>query len=309
MAAPKFEKPAITATINHQVGAHKRLASKPIDEKYYPLIQSTIENGYVIIKDAFSPSQVHLANTTIHTLSQNPLTAGPACHGGRNAFEGPLTQRIYALLNKSRVFDAFALHPAVLALNDYFLDPGWLLNTMHSISILPGSPAQTMHHDDGSITIPRPHKPFGTAIMVALDEYNPTNGSTVVVPKSHVWGNTPIPPDSSAIPILMPAGSIVFFLGTLWHGGGANTSCVARRALTVQYCQPWVRPLENQFLAVDWEKVVSGEIPERLVDAMGYQVSAPFVGFVDGISPRNMVRRRLGVRRGVGEEREGKAKL
>jgi ectoine hydroxylase-related dioxygenase (phytanoyl-CoA dioxygenase family) len=85
----------------------------------------------------------------------------------------------------------------------------------------------------------------------------------------------------------MPAGSIMFFLSTLWHGGGQNTSGESRLAVTVQYCQPWVRPMENQLLAVDWEKLDG--IHPRIVAMMGYKVGMPFIGYVDGRSPRTRV--------------------
>ncbi|KAG8410710.1 hypothetical protein J3458_016810 [Metarhizium acridum] len=81
--------------------------------------------------------------------------------------------------------------------------------------------------------------------MVALDDYTPTNGATVIIPSSHTLGPS-APSPSEAVPVVMPAGSVVYFLGTAWHGGGKNTSDGDRLALTVQYCQPWIRPFENQ---------------------------------------------------------------
>lgn len=48
-----------------------------------------------------------------------------------------------------------------------------------------------------------------------------------------------------------------------------------------------MRSLENQLLAVGWDKL--DKIPPRLVDLLGYKVGAPFVGYVDGISPRRAV--------------------
>jgi hypothetical protein len=96
---------------------------------------------------------------------------------GRNNFEGLNTNRIYSLLNKSRVFDKFVVIPRVLALNSYFLDEGYLLSAFHTISINPGEKAQSLHHDDGYIQFPRPRLPFGSAIMVALDEYTAENGT------------------------------------------------------------------------------------------------------------------------------------
>lgn len=122
--------------------------------------------------------------------------------------------------------------------------------------------------------------------MVALDEYTETNGSTVIVPGSHTWGDR-MPRRSEAVPVTMPAGSIVYFIGTLWHGGGQNQSDKARLALTVQYYMSWMRQLENQQLAVDFEKLDS--IPDRLVDMMGYKVGMPFLGYCDGRTPRTRV--------------------
>lgn len=127
------------------------------------------------------------------------------------------------------------------------------------------------------------------AIMVALDAYTPTNGATVIVPKSHTWSGDRVPTPTEVVTVTMPAGSIMYFLSTLWHGGGRNTSDGDRLALTVQYCQPWIRQLENQMLAVDFEKLE--EMPPRLVDLLGYKVGAPFIGHVDGNSPRTAVSR------------------
>ncbi|KAF4976230.1 hypothetical protein FZEAL_7068 [Fusarium zealandicum] len=287
--------------IYREVDSIKKLKwnDKTRDAYTQELIDHVIENGYVVIKNAFAEAEVDEALQELDHLYQTD-EAGPASTGGRNTFEGFKTQRIYSLLNKSRVFDKFTIHPSVVALNDYFMDPGWLISVFQSINIRPGENPQTLHHDDGYTTVPRPHRPFGSAIMVALDPYTETNGSTVVIPKSHKWDDTRVPKRSEAIPVVMPRGSIVFFLGTLWHGGGHNQSDADRQALTVQYCQPWIRPIENQFLGVDWEKLQ--EIPKQIVDLMGYQVGSPFIGFVDGASPTKAVEKHLR-RYGVGKEK------
>ena len=127
--------------------------------------------------------------------------------------------------------------------------------------------------------------------MVALDPYTATNGATVIIPNSHTWGSDRQPSRSEAVSALMPAGSMMYFLSTLWHGGGRNTSGADRVALTVQYCQPWMRQVENQMLSVDFEKLE--RMPARLVDMLGYKVAAPFVGHVDGHSPLSAVGRML----------------
>lgn len=129
--------------------------------KVGPLIEHTLEHGYVIIPNAFTEDEIREAKAELQRLKQ-ASKPGPASAGGRNAFEGYRTNRIYALLNKSRVFDKFTLHPDVLALNDYFLDDGFLVTAFHSINIQPNEDAQALHHDDSYIKVPRPHPPYGT---------------------------------------------------------------------------------------------------------------------------------------------------
>ena len=47
---------------------------------------------------------------------------------------------------RTRAFDKFAVLPRVLALNDFFLDPGYMISAFHTIQINPGEKAQGMHH-------------------------------------------------------------------------------------------------------------------------------------------------------------------
>lgn len=246
-------------------------------------IEHVLEHGYVILPDCFTKSEAKEARDEItRLLGESPLV-------GRNTFEGLNTNRIYSLLNKSRVFDKFVMFPRVLALNDYFLDPGYLLSAFHTISINPGENAQRLHHDDGYIQVPRPRAPFGSAIMVALDEYTKTNGATRIIPRSHTWGGERTGSPEETIPALCPEGGVVYFISTLIHGGGANTSDKPRQSATVQYCQPYIRPIESQILAVDPRKL--GEIHPRIVDMMGYKHMEPFMGYADGLNPRRAAAR------------------
>lgn len=165
----QYEQAGNNQRIYNEVGSVKKLKwdAAQVDPNTQKLIDEVVAQGYVVIKNAFTDAEVDEALEELRRLSASP-GAGPASTGGRNPFEGYKTHRIYSLLNKSRVFDKFAAHPSVVALNDYFMDPGWLLSVMHSISIQPGENPQTLHHDDGQITIPRPHRPMGSVSRVAL---------------------------------------------------------------------------------------------------------------------------------------------
>jgi hypothetical protein len=161
-------KPKLNLSVDSEVGADKRLSNGPLQDhsEIQGLIDHINEYGYAVIPNAFSSEEIEEAKTEVRRLASLSQTGGASLRG-RNTFEGLKTQRIYALANKSRVFDKFALHPDVLTLNDYFLDPGYLLNSFQSINIEPGETPQTLHHDDGYVTVPRPHGPFG-AVRIFL---------------------------------------------------------------------------------------------------------------------------------------------
>lgn len=208
-------------------------------------------------------------------------------HTGRNSFEGLRTQRIYSVLSRTRVCDPLVDDPRVLAVLDRLLMPNYLLSALQAINIQPGEAAQLAHHDDGFYPIPRPREPLAAATIWAIDDFTADNGATVVYPGSHRWGKRRPGPDDQALPVVMPAGSCVLFVGTLWHGGGANNTARERLAVTAQYCQPWLRPMEAYTLSIsrDIARAVSDDIRRML----GYSIHPPFVGNVDGLHPLRLL--------------------
>ena len=208
-------------------------------------------------------------------------------HTGRNSFEGLRTQRIYSVLSRTRVCDRLVDNPRVLAVLDQLLMPNYLLSALQAINIQPGEIAQLAHHDDGFYPIPRPRAPLTAATIWAIDDFTADNGATMVIPGSHRWGQRPPNPEDQAIPVVMPAGSCVFFVGTLWHGGGANNTTRERLAVTAQYCQPWLRPMEAFTLSISREiaRTVSDDIRRML----GYSIHPPVVGAVDGLHPLRLL--------------------
>lgn len=248
-------------------------------------IEHVKKHGYVLLPSILDPK---LVQDALNEIDQMTSTAKEAMVG-RNPFEGVNTNRIYSLLNKTRVFDDFTIIPRVLALNDYFLDPGYQITSFHTIQINPGEAGQELHHDDAFCHFPRPRQPLGTAIMVALDSFTAENGATSMIPGSHTWNAERTPKAEEAIPMECPAGSVLYFIGTTWHGAGANRSEKPRRSLTVQYCQPYIRPIENQILAVDPRRLP--EIKKEIVEMMGYKIHKPFIGYADGLNPIRGARR------------------
>lgn len=236
------------------------------------------ENGFVVMPELIPADELDAIKDEVDRL------VGPL---GRNNFEGHLTQRAYSLLGKTRLLDGLVDHPRVLALLDRLFLPNYLLSQLQVIKILPGETGQLFHHDDGFYPLPRPRAALSAATIWAIDEFTAENGATVVLPGSHQWDGR-LPTDSDqGVPAVMPAGSCVFFLGTLWHGGGSNETSAPRRAVTAQYCEPWLRTQEAFTLSVDADtaRAVSSDI-RRMI---GYSIHPPFVGAVNGLHPQRLL--------------------
>jgi len=207
---------------------------------------------------------------------------------GRNDFEGFRSQRLYALLAKARATAELVAHPAVLELVDAVLDAPCLLSANIAINVHPGETAQSLHADDGYCGVPRPRRPFGVSAVWAIDEFTAENGATEVLPGNHLFSSEPIAAEDPRIrPIEMSPGSVVVFLGTTLHRGGANRSDGVRLGLTPQYCEPWMRQIENMALAVP--PAVVATLPERVQELLGYSILPPFIGYVDGQHPRRIL--------------------
>jgi ectoine hydroxylase-related dioxygenase (phytanoyl-CoA dioxygenase family) len=208
---------------------------------------------------------------------------------GRNAFEGLRTQRAYSLLTKTRGCDALVEHPRVLALLDRLLLPNYLLSQLQAIRIGPQESPQFLHFDDGMYPVPRPRAALSAATIWAINDFTADNGATVVIPGSHRWDDDRQPTDADEhVSIVMPAGSVVFFVGTLWHGGGANnTGDQSRLGVTAQYCQPWLRPQEAFTLSTPPATVRT--VSENIRRMLGYSIHPPFMGMVDGMHPKRIL--------------------
>jgi len=204
---------------------------------------------------------------------------------GRNSFEGERTQRIYGVPEKLRSADPFIEHPLILAHLDRLLMPNYLLSQCQVINIMPHSPSQPLHYDDGFYPWPRPRPPLSAATVFAVDDFTEENGATVAIPGSHHWGaeRTGCAEDES-IAAVMPAGSCILFLGNLWHGGGENRTDSDRLAITAQYCEPWLRTQENYFLSVS--RGTAASVSENIRRMLGYSIHPPFVGMSDGVHPK-----------------------
>jgi ectoine hydroxylase-related dioxygenase (phytanoyl-CoA dioxygenase family) len=243
-------------------------------------------DGYVVIEDAIGPDTVARLRAELSPYLQGRLM-------GRNDFEGTRSERVYALLAKAPAVAELIEHPAVLEAVGRFLHPSYLLSAALVVNLHPDETPQGYHQDDALGAPPPPRAPQGVSTIWALDEYTLANGATQVIPGSHRWDHVPKPDEWSELEplgrtLLLRPGSVAIFPGSLYHRSGANRSRENRLGLTIQYCQPWLRQLENLMLATPPE--LAARYSHRIQELVGYSlISGTFVGYVDGRHPRKLI--------------------
>jgi ectoine hydroxylase-related dioxygenase (phytanoyl-CoA dioxygenase family) len=243
--------------------------------------------GYQIVPGAIGGATISLLRDQLAPYLQGQLM-------GRNDFEGRKSERVYSLLAKLPSVADLIEHEAVLAVCDQILQTSYLLSAALVVNLHPGETVQGWHQDDALGAPPPPRAIQGVSTIWALDDFTAENGATEVVPGSHRWDHPKLADDEMdrrAVPLEMKAGSVAIFPGSLYHRGGANRSANKRLGMTIQYCQPWLRQLENMMLAVPPQ--LAARYSERVQEMVGYSiVSGTFVGYVDGRHPRKLITRR-----------------
>jgi ectoine hydroxylase-related dioxygenase (phytanoyl-CoA dioxygenase family) len=237
------------------------------------------EDGYTVIEDAIDPELLDALGDDLARLEREQGVVP-----GNNTFEGVATTRVYNLLAHGEPWTRLPVHPIVLPIAESVLGGEILVSSLSSIAIGPGETAQPIHADDQVMPLARPHVATVCNSMWALTDFTAANGATRLVPGSHRADHNPdygSHPDSVAAE--MPRGSILVWNGSLWHGGGANTTDSTRIGIAMNYCAGWIRQQENQQLGIPAE-VMAGFSPE-LRRLCGLGTYRGLIGHIDKQAP------------------------
>ena len=240
-------------------------------------------DGYTIVEDAIDLDELDALAAELRGLEEL-FDVQPAS----NSFEGRRTLRIYNLLAYGTRFEAIPVHPEVLPVVEGVLDPGCLISSLSSITILPGERAQPIHADDQLIPLAKPHVPTVCNTMWALTDFTEANGATRIIPGTHRFDHSPdLFTEYESIPAEMQRGSVLVWHGSLWHGGGANTTDAPRVGIAMNYCAGFIRQQENQQLGLPRETVAA--FSPRLQQLVGYSVYSGLIGHIDKHDPVEML--------------------
>ncbi|MBM4386039.1 MAG: phytanoyl-CoA dioxygenase family protein [Deltaproteobacteria bacterium] len=216
---------------------------------------------------------------------------------GTDSFAGRVTKRTGALIARSATARDFVMNPLVLATVAKVLGHASChqLHLTQLISIGPGEPMQQIHRDQWAFDF----FPFPTGYEVqcntiwAMTDFTRENGATRVIPGSNHYADKLKFVEEQTEPAEMSLGSVLFYTGALYHGGGANRSSEVRRGLNLTYNLAWLRQEENQYLACSQE--VARGLPEPLLRLMGYARGAYALGYVgDLLDPIELVKPNAG---------------
>ncbi len=163
------------------------------------------------------------------------------------------------LLDKDPIFSDVILNPKLLAIVEIMCGKGAMISQLAGSVKKQGGPALPLHADQNWFPAPFPVHNQLVTFCWATDEYTKGNGSTKVVPKSHLAKRHPsakeMQAEPGAIATECPAGSVVMWDGSIWHGSYPRSSEGERVVLHVTYSRLALRPVEcYDYLDEDWLK-------------------------------------------------------
>lgn len=148
--------------------------------------------------------------------------------------DGSTTTRLFDLVNRGAAFDSIYVHPPLLEAAARVIGQPFRLSMMLARTLRPGTAAQELHAD-----LPRddPARPM-VGFILMVDPFRPDNGATRLVPGSHRWPQAPDAvltdprgPCAGEVLACGPAGALLVFDASVWHGHAANTSGAPRRSI------------------------------------------------------------------------------
>ncbi len=186
--------------------------------------------GFVVISGPVAPPQLpRLAAAYDAAVS----AADPADVGG-----GRTTTRVWDFVNRAPDFDGLYVYQPILEACCRVIGAPFHLSTMHARAVNPGAPAQDLHADYRRTTDGWPMVGF----IFMVDEFRRDNGATRFVPGSHRWPHAPsdVMQDPTAdyegqVSACGPAGSVVIYNGSVWHGHGIHQTDEPRRSIQGAY--------------------------------------------------------------------------
>jgi ectoine hydroxylase-related dioxygenase (phytanoyl-CoA dioxygenase family) len=176
--------------------------------------------------------------------------------------------RVTDFVNRSVDFDALYVHPPLLAACCQVIGRPFKLSNTCARILRPGAPAQELHVD---VQQGAPDWPMVGYIWM-IDDFDEMNGATRYVPGSHRHSADPRergadgsgPTRMQEFLACGPAGSLIVFDASIWHGYSANRSSYPRRSVQGHFVS------REGSAAIDYRSRMKPETLARIGDRARY---------------------------------------
>ncbi len=251
----------------------KLLQHLPADAESSAIVAAVQQDGAVILDDVLSEGFIAALREETDPYMEHTSN-------GEDHFAGHHTTRTGGLLVRSEKCRELIEHQTILNPCNEFLAPYCERVQLHLTQIIrirPGETAQTIHRDRWAWGKHLSHLEPQFNTIWAITDFTSENGPTQVVPGSTQWPDDQEIQPEQITQAEMKAGSVLVYSGSVFHGGGANTSDQDRIGINITYALGWLRQEENQYLSCPPE--LAKDLSPTLQGLAGYAMGQYALGY------------------------------
>ena len=245
----------------------------PADAESSAIVAAVQQDGAVILDDVLSEGFITALREETDPYMEHTSN-------GEDHFAGHHTTRTGGLLVRSEKCRELIEHQTILNPCNEFLAPYCERVQLHLTQIIrirPGETAQTIHRDRWAWGKHLSHLEPQFNTIWAITDFTSENGATQVVPGSTQWPDDQEIQPEQITQAEMKAGSVLVYSGSVFHGGGANTSDQDRVGINITYALGWLRQEENQYLSCPPE--LAKDLSPTLQGLAGYAMGQYALGY------------------------------
>ena len=250
-----------------------QLQHLPADAESSAIVAAVQQDGAVILDDVLSEGFIAALREETDPYMEHTSN-------GEDHFAGHHTTRTGGLLVRSEKCRELIEHQTILNPCNEFLAPYCERVQLHLTQIIrirPGETAQTIHRDRWAWGKHLSHLEPQFNTIWAITDFTAENGATQVVPGSTQWPDDQEIKPEQITQAEMKAGSVLMYSGSVFHGGGANTSDQDRIGINITYALGWLRQEENQYLSCPPE--LAKDLTPTLQGLAGYAMGQYALGY------------------------------
>lgn len=245
----------------------------PADAESSAIVAAVQQDGAVILDNVLSEGFIAALREETDPYMEHTSN-------GEDHFAGHHTTRTGGLLVRSEKCRELIEHQTILNPCNEFLAPYCERVQLHLTQIIrirPGETAQTIHRDRWAWGKHLSHLEPQFNTIWAITDFTADNGATQVVPGSTQWPDDQEIQSEQITQAEMKAGSVLVYSGSVFHGGGANTSDQDRIGINITYALGWLRQEENQYLSCPPE--LAKDLSPTLQGLAGYAMGQYALGY------------------------------